>query len=62
MKKLFCLVLLVGVVLAGAGCREFREYTVENNKLGGQGIYYDLETRSQFDKVQDVVGPKSIYY
>lgn len=83
MRKLLCLVLLAGVLLGGVSCRAYREYTIENNKLGAQGFYenedvrnytvendkvgaqffyYDRESREQCDKVQDFIGPKSVYY
>ena len=62
MRRLVALFLVLGLVVVGAGCRGYREYVRENNRLGGEAFYYKSDLSHDLDKFNDDIGPKHVYY
>jgi len=62
MKGLLTLLLLASLVLGCMGCRGYREYVQENNRLGAQAFYHKSQLSYDLDKFNDDIGPKHVYY
>ena len=39
MRRVLTLLWLLGALLPLVGCRGYREYVIENNRIGAQGLY-----------------------
>jgi hypothetical protein len=61
MKGLLRLLMLVGLVIACAGCRGYREYVRDNNRVGPQGMY-DRPDYREYTQQNDLLGAKGYYY
>jgi len=61
MKGLLRLLALVGLVIACAGCRGYREYVRDNDHLGAQGLYDRTDYR-EYTSQNDLLGAKGYYY
>jgi len=62
MKGLVRLFLVVSMLAVGAGCWSYREYVIENDRLGAQGFYHKSKLSYDLDKLNDDIGPKHVYY
>lgn len=62
MKRLARLFLVVSMLVAGAGCWSYREYVIENDRLGAKGFYHKCKLSYDLDKFNDDIGPKHVYY
>jgi hypothetical protein len=61
MKGLLRLLMLVGLVIACAGCRGYREYVRDNNRLGPVGMY-DRRDYREYTQQNDLLGASGYYY
>ena len=61
MKAALRLLVLVGLLLACAGCEGYRQYVRDNNRLGAQGPYEDAGYR-EYTRENDLLGAQGFYY
>lgn len=61
MRRVLRVLALAGVLALAAGCRGYREYVIENNRVGAQ-VLYERDDYRRFVQDNNRFGAQGFYY